>query len=714
MIFALFIVIQKTRKLQACSKHFKKYAKRKEKIMPTNFERAKYILTQNPKLLAKIPQKFLQKVRQYFHPFADLQLKINRNKRAKTREMNNYKNPKRVLVYVIYENQSNLQTYKLTFLSALSDLSDKTLIIVNGDLPDGDIEKLSRYGKVEKRENSGYDTAAFRYGILQLASELTSFDELLLVNDTNVGPMTDLSVVFQKMSAKRLDFWGISYGEKQVDFTGFNPYGTIPEHLQSYFLVIEKNMFQSPEFIQYWQELSDTDSRNKAIGRHETVFTKYFSDLGFLHGAVSGNNADSAMYIHPLTMLKDFDVPLVKYTAFSNDTDDKFAWQGLERQTEVPELVDYIKTETNFPNEILSEVLETIKHTPHSEHILIIDGVENQIPQCTRYRVTNKAEQLRSLGYTVWTVNASEFQMGYAEYASQIIIYRTPYSEQFRKLIDLAHKYHKFVFYDIDDLVYDTCYTNQLDYIRTLSVDEKRKYDLGVKNYGKLMKLCDAFITSTTELKRELLKLGKPVYLNRNLASEELISISETAHTEIQKDTAKVKIGYFSGSITHNENFKLVLSAIVRILKDFPQVELHLVGHLSIPDELQDYKNQLVIHEYVDWLKLPELVAEVDVNIAPLVDTIFNRAKSEIKWMEAALVGVPTIASNIGAFTESIDNGETGILAEDVEWQEKLRQLIIQKDLRQKIAESTYRKVLTDFRVKGHQDEFTEKLHEFS
>lgn len=234
--------------------------------------------------------------------------------------------------------------------------------------------------------------------------------------------MTDLSAVFQKMSTQKLDFWGISYGEKQTDFTGFNPYGAIHEHLQSYFLVIEKNMFQTPEFLQYWEDLTDTDSRNKAIGKHETVFTKYFSDLGFIHGAVAGNNEDSAMYIHPLTMLKKFDVPLVKYTAFSNDTDDKFAWQGLERKTEVPDLINYIKSETEFPKEILDEVINTIKQAPHPEHILIIDGVENQIPQCTRYRVINKAEQLRSFGHEVWTVNASDFQMGYAEYASQIII----------------------------------------------------------------------------------------------------------------------------------------------------------------------------------------------------------------------------------------------------------------------------------------------------
>lgn len=420
------------------------------------------------------------------------------------------------------------------------NLSDKVLIVLNSTLADTDVKKLEELGQVISRENTGYDTAAFRHGILLLKDELANFDELLLVNDTNVGPMKDLSAVFQKMSTQKLDFWGISYGEKQADFTGFNPYGAIHEHLQSYFLVIEKNMFQTPEFLQYWENLSDTDSRNKAIGKHETVFTKYFSDLGFIHGAVAGNNEDSAMYIHPLTMLKKFDVPLVKYTAFSNDTDDKFAWQGLERKTEVPDLINYIKNETEFPKEILDEVINTIKHTPHPEHILIIDGVENQIPQCTRYRVINKAEQLRSFSHEVWTVNASDFQMGYAEYASQIIIYRTPYSEQFKKLVELAHKYNKPVFYDIDDLVYDTSYTDQLEYVKTLGKQEKEAYDSGV-SYGKLMKLCDAFITSTTDLKNELSKLGKPVYLNRNLASEELISISKQAITKNIKDKKKNK-----------------------------------------------------------------------------------------------------------------------------------------------------------------------------
>ncbi|WP_270226009.1 rhamnan synthesis F family protein [Lactococcus lactis] len=680
--------------------------------MPTNLERMKYVLTKNPKLLVKAPGKILRKTRKHFHPLKSLQLQINKNKRKKTRRFNNYENPKRVLIYVIYENQPQLQSYKLFFLKALADLSDKVLIVLNSTLADTDVKKLEKFGQVISRENTGYDTAAFRHGILLLKDELSNFDELLLVNDTNVGPMTDLSAVFQKMSTQKLDFWGISYGEKQADFTGFNPYGAIHEHLQSYFLVIEKNMFQTPEFLKYWENLSDTNSRNKAIGKHETVFTKYFSDLGFIHGAVAGNNEDSAMYIHPLTMLKKFDVPLVKYTAFSNDTDDKFAWQGLERKTEVPDLINYIKNETEFPKEILDEVINTIKHTPHPKHILIIDGVENQIPQCTRYRVINKAEQLRSFSHEVWTVNASDFQMGYAEYASQIIIYRTPYSEQFKQLIELAHKYNKPVFYDIDDLVYDTSYTDQLDYVKTLGKQEKEAYDSGVRSYGKLMELCDAFITSTTDLKNELLKLGKPVYLNRNLASEELISISEQAIDKTIKDKKKIKIGYFSGSITHNENFDLIRSAILKILKEFPQTELHLVGHLTIPDEMKNYKKQLIVHDFLDWTLLPSLVAEMDINLAPLVDNVFNRAKSEIKWLEAALVNVPTIASDLGSFAQMISEGGTGILASDTEWYEKLKELIISSEKREILATNALEQILKNEITKEHMDQLTEKINE--
>ena len=601
---------------------------------------------------------------------------------------------KRVLVYVIFESENRLQEYKLRFLQALSSLVDDVIVVVNGQLHVEDINTLEPYGQVLTRDNKGYDTAAFREGIFALGKDtLKDYDQLFLVNDTNIGPMRDLSQVCQEMTDKHLDFWGISFGEEQEDVTKENPYGYIPKHLQSYFLVIEKLMLNDDAFYEYWTHLTDTDSRDKAIGRHETRFTKYFSDLGYRFDAVVQEYEDSAMYIHPLRMLKAGS-PLVKYTALKNYDEDQFLWQGLERESEVPDLLEYVAEKTDYPVSILQEIVNKFKAVPREQYILLIDGVENIIPQCTRYRVLNKAEQLRKHGFEVKVVNLSEFELTQAQNASHIIIYRSPISPELLRLCHLAKDYGKPIFFDIDDLVFDTLYTDQLSYTKGLPHHEKEKYDANVRNYGYMLENCDGAITSTNQLQKELKKYQSKVLLNRNLASDELISISSQFLKDYSHVSDVVKIGYFSGSISHNENFELIKPAIMQLLKKYSNVQLHIVGILDIPKDMKPFENQIVTHDYVDWDKLPVLISEVDINLAPLVDSIFNRAKSEIKWIEAALVKVPTVASKIGAFSDMVIDGETGLLATDDQWFDKLEALVLSPELRQNLAESAYRAVL--------------------
>ena len=601
---------------------------------------------------------------------------------------------KRALVYVIFESENRLQEYKLRFLQALSLLMDDVIVVVNGQLHVEDINILEPYGQVLTRDNKGYDTAAFREGIFALGKDtLKDYDQLFLVNDTNIGPMRDLSQVCQEMTDKHLDFWGISFGEEQEDVTKENPYGYIPKHLQSYFLVIEKLMLNDDAFYEYWTHLTDTDSRDKAIGRHETRFTKYFSDLGYRFDAVVQEYEDSAMYIHPLRMLKAGS-PLVKYTALKNYDEDQFLWQGLERESEVPDLLEYVAEKTDYPVSILQEIVNKFKAVPREQYILLIDGVENIIPQCTRYRVLNKAEQLRKHGFEVKVVNLSEFELTQAQNASHIIIYRSPISPELLRLCHLAKDYGKPIFFDIDDLVFDTLYTDQLSYTKGLPHHEKEKYDANVRNYGYMLENCDGAITSTNQLQKELKKYQSKVLLNRNLASDELISISSQFLKDYSHVSDVVKIGYFSGSISHNENFELIKPAIMQLLKKYSNVQLHIVGILDIPKDMKPFENQIVTHDYVDWDKLPVLISEVDINLAPLVDSIFNRAKSEIKWIEAALVKVPTVASKIGAFSDMVIDGETGLLATDDQWFDKLEALVLSPELRQNLAESAYRAVL--------------------
>ena len=657
-----------------------------------------------PIKITKVLLKNPRKIKSYLNATKDKIVRLRRHVTTfKVRQLRHRRNSqrsalsftgKRALVYVIFESENRLQKYKLRFLQALSPLMDDVIVVVNGSLHVEDVNNLKSYGQVLTRDNKGYDTAAFREGIFAFGKDkLKDYDQLFLVNDTNIGPMRDLSQVFQEMADKQLDFWGISFGEEQEDVTKENPYGYIPKHLQSYFLVIEKLMLNDDAFYSYWTDLTDTDSRDKAIGRHETRFTKYFADLGYRYDAVVQEYEDSAMYIHPLKMLKAGS-PLVKYTALKNYDDDQFLWQGLDRESEVPDLLEFVAEKTDYPVSILEDIVNKFKDIPRDQYILLIDGVENIIPQCTRYRVLNKAEQLRKHGFAVKVVNLSEFQLSMAQNASHIIIYRSPISPELLRLCHLAKDYEKPVFFDIDDLVFDTVYTDQLSYTQGLDPVEKENYDAGVRNYGYMLENCDGAITSTNQLQEELKKYQSKVLLNRNLASDDLIAISSQHIKDYSQPSDIVKIGYFSGSISHNENFELIKPAIKQLLKKYSNVQLHIVGILDIPKDMKPFENQIVTHNYVDWDKLPALISEVDINLAPLVDSIFNRAKSEIKWIEAALVKVPTVASKIGAFSDMVIDGETGLLATDDQWFDKLEALVLAPESRQKLAESAYRVVL--------------------
>ena len=645
----------------------------------------------------------LMRIRGYFKPQSHLRRLILDSKRKSLSH-----DGKSALIYVIYEEDERIKEYKLIFLEALAHIVDEVLIVVNNSITNEDQEILEKYGSVLSRENIGYDTGAFRDGILHLGIEkIQKLHRLYLVNDTNLGPFTDLEGLTQKMSEKPIDFWGISLGEEQPDFTEQNPYGYIPKHIQSYFLVIEEMLLKSESFWSYWVELTDTNSRYKAIGKHETRFTKYFSDLGFRYAALL-EGTDSLLYIHPLKALKKGS-PLIKYSALKNFDAREMEWAGVTRESEIPSLIEYVKNETTYPVQIIESIVEKFKKQNRHQFILIIDGVEDRIPQCTRYRVTNKAEQLRHAGYNVKIVNLSRFDLLSARDASSIIIYRCTWSDTLEKLVDLAHSEDKKVYYDIDDLVFSTTYTDQLQYTQSLPKKKKKAYDLGVDAYKKMLQQCDVGIASTQQLKEELLEYLPTVYLNRNKVSSELLDISNQEKSR-KEHSDKVRIGFFSGSITHNDNFDLIKGALVSILDKNSQVELHIVGHLDIPAEMEKFKDQIVSHDYVDWDQLPHLISQVDINLAPLVSNVFNAAKSEIKWLEAAIVEVVTVASRVGAFEEMIDDGVTGILVGDDQWEIALQDLIDHPEKRDKIAAEACRQVVEYHTLWSSRDELVEKI----
>ena len=344
--------------------------------------------------------------------------------------------------------------------------------------------------------------------------------------------------------------------------------------------------------------------------------------------------------------------------------------------------------------------------------ILFISGCNEQLPHPHRYRVVHQMEQLEAGGYTCDTVYFQELKPWMVRCYGAFVIFRCPMTDTLREFATMAKQMNKPLWYDVDDLVIDTKYTDQIPFLDRMQPEERQAYDQNVRNMGELLSLCDAAVTTTAALAEELKQYVPEVPINRNCASDEMLLLSEAVLKEKQKKNEadgtakKVRLGYFSGSATHLDDIEMIVPVLKQLLGKNPNLELLIVGILELPVELKLFASQIQMEGFVDYQKLPERIASVDINLAPLTDTIFNRAKSENKWVEAALVQTVTAASNLGAFAEMVQDGEDGVLCRDeAEWLEKLQWLIDDEPARKAIAGRAYgrcsRECVTIFHATG-------------
>ena len=334
----------------------------------------------------------------------------------------------------------------------------------------------------------------------------------------------------------------------------------------------------------------------------------------------------------------------------------------------------------------------TNKYRYYYNDILIINGCTLPHPQ--RYRVDHQVEQLLASGVATDRINYTDLTMDKLKYYRGFIFYRCPITPTIEEFITTAKKENKTVFFDIDDLVIDKKYTKTIKYLETMSKEEKNLYDDGVERMQKTLRMCDYAITTTERLAEELKNYVSEVYINRNVASETMVELSESARKNKQSHD-DVIIGYLSGSITHNPDIEYVKPALIKIMTKYKNTKLKLVGEIELPDDLKEFQDRIIIEPFVDWQKLPEIIASIDINLAPLEDSIFNEAKSENKWLEAALVKTVTLASDLGAFHQMINDGVDGILFKnEKDFEKKLEKLVKDKEYREEVATNAYNRVI--------------------
>jgi hypothetical protein len=61
--------------------------------------------------------------------------------------------------------------------------------------------------------------------------------------------------------------------------------------------------------------------------------------------------------------------------------------------------------------------------------------------------------------------------------------------------------------------------------------------------------------------------------------------------------------------------------------------------------EFTPFVDRLDQRPFVEWTRLPAEISRVDINLIPLVLNPFTEAKSDLKYYEAAVLKIPSVAT---------------------------------------------------------------------
>jgi len=328
-------------------------------------------------------------------------------------------------------------------------------------------------------------------------------------------------------------------------------------------------------------------------------------------------------------------------------------------------------------------------------HILYVVGCNEG--ESKRYRVYNLMEALAPFNVSAQAVSPEELLFHRVKDFSLVVFFRCEYNRLTAAFLEKCKKAGLTTVFDIDDLIFDESIVGEIDAFNQMDEDGQRLYLLGVKRYRAMLDACDYATASTEYLCRYITqRTGKQAYLITNGLNRTQIQIASSIRRH--KPSGR-KIGYLSGSNTHRKDFEQAAAALAQILQSYPDVILTIVGFLDIPECLKHLSDRIQVIPFSDYKELLNICADFYTVIIPLeYKTVFCQSKSELKYFEQALLGIPVVASPTVPYAACIMDGKNGFLAANqAEWEEKLTRLLESPDLRNAMGENAAAQIRTQF-----------------
>ena len=314
-----------------------------------------------------------------------------------------------------------------------------------------------------------------------------------------------------------------------------------------------------------------------------------------------------------------------------------------------------------------------------------------------RYRCDYQAEQLRLLGATAEVVAyEQEPELAVDELVASdcVVLHRLEWDERVERLVALARERAVPTVFDTDDLTFEADAAAELAWFVGLDEAGRRA---SFERQQTTLAACSAATVSTSFLAQRARLQKRRVAVTPNAIGAEMVREADAARKARYEAAPSpvTTIAYLSGTPTHDRDILEAADALVRTLRERRDVRLLVVGYLELDARFDALASQIDRLPFQPRARLPEILAGVDVNLAPLEHgNSFSWAKSCLKYVEAGIVRTPTIASGAPDFVRVIGHGYNGLLARSREdWAHALDRLLGDPGDRRAVASRAYEDV---------------------
>jgi glycosyltransferase involved in cell wall biosynthesis len=200
----------------------------------------------------------------------------------------------------------------------------------------------------------------------------------------------------------------------------------------------------------------------------------------------------------------------------------------------------------------------------------------------------------------------------------------------------------------------------------------------------------DAVTVTTDYLKEVCSRYNQNVHvipnaIDFNLWSHQVWLESKKKHKDI------IRIGW-AGASAHQRDLRILKRVVPRLKEEYgDKIRFVFQGH---------YPHTFAYDEFIPWVMVKDYAktyaeAAFDIAIAPMEDNMYNRAKSNLRLIEAGSLKIPTVYSPVGPYI-----GFPGLHADsDEQWYQRLKQLIDSEGERKAWGKKAYDDIVKNYEV---------------